>query len=121
MLKIYLATLVLLFGSLPAGAEVKTDLKVPFTHGLGKSLYEKNCASCHGQWAGGSDQGPPLVHRLYLAGHHGDAAFYRAAKTGATAHHWKFGAMPPVTGITDAELARIVPYVRWVQQQNGLQ
>ena len=90
-------------------------VEVPFEHGLGQALYEENCGSCHGVSGNGSEQGPPLMHKVYLASHHGDQSFYRAALKGARAHHWPFGDMAPVPGMTRKKLDKIVPYVRWLQ------
>lgn len=87
---------------------------------LGKMNYGAYCASCHGKTASGSDKGPTFIHRVYHPGHHGDNAFFMAPKQGARAHHWKFGDMKPVDGVTDAQLELIVEYVRAVQRTNGL-
>ena len=87
---------------------------------LGLMKYGAYCASCHGKTGGGSDKGPTFIHRVYHPGHHGDGAFMVAPKRGAPAHHWKFGDMKPVAGVTDARLELIVAYVRAVQRANGL-
>ena len=108
---------------IPVALQAATDkpkFDVPFNFGLGQSLYEKNCSSCHGTWGDGSDKGPPLMHKLYLPSHHGDQAFYRAAMKGARAHHWGFGDMPAVKGISQRALNKIVPYVRWLQEQSDI-
>jgi hypothetical protein len=60
------------------------------------------------------------MHKVYVAGHHGDGAFLIAAKNGVRQHHWPFGNMPPVEGIKDEEVAKIVVYVRELQKANGL-
>ena len=86
----------------------------------GQQAFEQHCAECHGTNAAGSDRGPPLVHRLYEPGHHADIAFVLAARQGVRAHHWRFGDMPPVPGVTDEELAGIVDYVREMQRANGI-
>jgi mono/diheme cytochrome c family protein len=86
----------------------------------GETLFEANCSSCHGLDAAGSDQGPPLVHRIYEPSHHGDPAFYRAALLGVQAHHWRFGNMPPVEGVSEQDVAMIVRYVRELQRANGI-
>lgn len=86
----------------------------------GKALFDANCATCHGANGAGSNQGPPLVHRIYEPGHHGDMAFILAARQGVRAHHWKFGNMPAVEGVSDAEVARIVAYIRAIQRANGI-
>ena len=36
----------------------------------GQKVFLANCAQCHGDTAGGTDQGPPLVHQWYRPGHH---------------------------------------------------
>ena len=87
---------------------------------LGKMNYDRSCASCHGMNGVGTDKGPTFLHRVYHPGHHGDAAFFRAAKQGARAHHWRFGDMKPVAGITEEQLRRIVEYVRALQKANGM-
>ena len=86
----------------------------------GKQVFEKNCAACHGPNGAGTDQGPPLIHKIYEPGHHGDAAFHLAAKNGVQSHHWRYGNMPPVAGLTDTQVGWIVKYVREVQRANGI-
>ncbi len=98
----------------------KKEFRVPFKYALGKNLYEKNCSSCHGVTGNGSDKGPPFMHKIYEPSHHGDEAFYRAAINGVKAHHWKFGNMPPVPGIERRDVGKILPYLRWLQRQNGI-
>jgi len=36
------------------------------------------------------------------------------------AHHWKFGNMPPVEGIHDEDVIKIIAFVRAVQKENGI-
>ncbi|MFT5719900.1 MAG: mono/diheme cytochrome c family protein [Motiliproteus sp.] len=86
----------------------------------GRELYTKNCSSCHGLMMNGTGQGPPLNHKIYEPGHHGDQAFYRAVKEGARAHHWNFGDMPPLPEVTTDEVTQIVAYVRDRQQKSGI-
>jgi len=87
----------------------------------GEDLFNRSCAACHGKNAAGQDGiAPPLVHKIYEPDHHGDAAFYLAARNGVRAHHWSFGNMPPVEGVTDTELEKIVFYVRELQRANGI-
>ena len=86
----------------------------------GQQIFEKNCSACHGKFAGGSDNGPPLVHGLYEPGHHSDVSFYRAAKNGVRAHHWTFGNMPPVVGVSKNDVQNIITYVRTLQRENGI-
>lgn len=96
------------------------DIEVPFELGLGQMLYDEYCSGCHGLKLDGTDKGPPLIHPFYKPSHHGDQAFYRAALQGVGAHHWEFGDMPPVAGMTRRKMDKLVPYVRYYQQQMKL-
>lgn len=87
---------------------------------LGQLNYNAYCAECHGKKGAGTDKGPPFIHRVYHPGHHGDESFIRAVKQGARAHHWKFGDMKPVEGVTEPQLRSIIDYVRALQRANGL-
>lgn len=89
--------------------------------GRGEQAFARNCASCHGTNATGSAQGPPLLHDYYNAGHHGDVAFFRAAKWGVQQHHWNFGPMPPQPQVSETAVADIVRYIRELQAANGIQ
>ncbi|PHS22301.1 MAG: cytochrome C [Robiginitomaculum sp.] len=86
----------------------------------GQKVFNATCAECHGINATGSDKGPPLIHDIYNPGHHGDYAFYRAAKTGTPQHHWRFGNMPPQTNVTDDQIASILRFIRETQEANGI-
>ncbi len=116
-LSIITALAVLLANSVFAQEEPQ----VPFKYGLGMDKYQNYCSSCHGKWAKGTDQGPPLIHVYYRSSHHGDESFYRAALEGASQHHWKFGDMPPVPGIGRQDVDAIIPFVRWLQREAGIE
>ena len=89
---------------------------------LGRKTYDANCASCHGQNAAGQvGVAPPLVHIFYEPGHHGDESFQNAVANGVRQHHWRFGDMPPVEGLTRRDVAAVVAYVRELQRANGIQ
>ena len=107
----------------PASVSGKTALTIPAFSAAaleGEALFDQNCVACHGRYATGSDQGPPLVHRIYEPNHHGDLSFQRAARNGVRAHHWRFGDMPPVDGVSDADVMKITRYVRELQKANGI-
>jgi mono/diheme cytochrome c family protein len=87
----------------------------------GKALFEQNCSVCHGPAGDGTTQGPPLVHIIYEPNHHADVAFLLAARNGVRAHHWRFGDMPPLPGVTDQMVQEIVGYIRWMQRQVGIE
>ena len=94
--------------------------RVPFQYGKGKQQFEANCAECHGQWGGGTDQGPPLMHRYYEPSHHSDRAFVIAITRGTRQHHWNFGDMQAVPAVAEADIPAVIRYVRWLQSQNGI-
>jgi len=88
---------------------------------IGQLGFEAKCAVCHGLNAAGQDGvAPPLVHIIYEPGHHSDEAFQRAAALGVRAHHWRFGDMPPVEGVTRGDLTMIIAYIRELQRANGI-
>ncbi len=87
---------------------------------MGQIAFDENCAACHGAKAAGSENGPPLVHKIYEPSHHADFSFVRAAKGGVRAHHWRFGDMAPVAGVTDKQIEWITQYVREMQRANGI-
>lgn len=97
-----------------------TALTIPSQHAEGEALFEASCLSCHGPRASGSAEGPPLVDMVYRPNHHADAAFHLAVVRGVPAHHWRFGDMEPVSGVTPEMTQRITDYVRWLQRQVGI-
>lgn len=87
----------------------------------GKGLYDDNCVTCHGTNGVGQDGiAPPLVHKIYEPSHHGDESFQRAVAQGARSHHWRFGDMPPVEGLSRNDVTRVVTYIRELQRANGI-
>jgi mono/diheme cytochrome c family protein len=86
----------------------------------GEAAYNRNCASCHGNQARGTELGPPLVHIIYEPNHHSDEAFRRAVSLGVVAHHWSFGSMPAQPGVSIGEMETIIRYVRWLQSKAGI-
>jgi mono/diheme cytochrome c family protein len=115
-----------LFGLLPVSVACGQDVAmqeaapVPAEFRSGEVKFNANCARCHGERAGGTAQGPPLVHKIYEPNHHGDPAFQRAVANGVRAHHWKFGDMPRIDGVTPEDVEQITRYVRWLQRQAGI-
>ncbi len=86
----------------------------------GAELFGANCSECHGASAGGTSQGPPLVDKIYEPGHHADFSFVRAVEVGSPQHHWQFGDMDPVPGLSPEEVNKIICYVRELQYANGI-
>jgi mono/diheme cytochrome c family protein len=87
----------------------------------GDPLYQANCAECHGSDLRGTDKGPSHLSNVYVPGHHGDQAFVVAARVGVRAHHWDFGNMAPVEGLSDDDLTAIIAFVRENQRIEGFE
>lgn len=101
------------------------EIKLPETLSqqaeVGQMIFEAKCADCHGANAvGQGGVAPPLVHIIYEPNHHGDESFQRAVAMGVRAHHWRFGNMPAVDGLTRADVKAIITYVRELQRENGI-
>jgi mono/diheme cytochrome c family protein len=89
--------------------------------GAGAELYAQSCASCHGSDLRGTDLGPPHLSQVYAPDHHPDEAFRAAITQGSRAHHWEFGDMAPVGGLSDEEIDLVIAYVREQQEFHGLE
>ena len=87
----------------------------------GAELYQANCASCHGTDLRGTDTGPSHLSVVYEPNHHRDGAFLFAVLRGVQAHHWPFGDMAPVEGLTPEDVGAIVAFVREQQRLNGFE
>ncbi len=106
-----------------ASTPLIVEVKVPPLSAMAKSgekHFNKNCTSCHGDNAAGSDKGPPLIHDIYNPGHHADGSFFMAAQRGVRRHHWSFGDMPPQPQMKKVQIAEIVAYIRELQKANGI-
>ena len=122
-LTMFLAALAIACRGSEREREVLARIKLPSTpaeHREGEALFTANCASCHGESARGTEQGPPLLHIIYEPSHHADASFVLAAQRGVVAHHWQFGNMPPQPQVDSAALRKIIAYVRWAQREVGI-
>ena len=83
----------------------------------GQTLFRQTCAVCHGVDLQGTNQGPSFLNRIYAPGHHSDASFRLAVQRGVVAHHWTFGNMPKIEGLSDVQVEAIIAYVREQQKQ----
>ncbi len=104
----------------PEVAALVSALVTPAEHRDGEALYNANCSRCHGPRALGNELGPALVHPVYRTRHHGDAAFALAVTAGVRAHHFRFGDMPAIPGVTPAMAGEITAWVRWLQGEAGI-
>lgn len=88
---------------------------------IGQRVFEAACADCHGANAAGQNGvAPPLVHITYEPNHHSDQAILMAVRNGVRAHHWNFGDMPAIDGLTNADVRAIIRYIRELQRENGI-
>lgn len=97
-----------------------TSIGAPATLSAYREIpHAQACASCHGDDFLSSEQGPSFLDRTYEPGHP-DQAFLAAAMAGVRAHHWDFGNMPRIEGITEEQVLAIVEYVREQQRAVGI-
>ena len=87
----------------------------------GAAVYQQYCAECHGVDLRGTDKGPSQLSIIYEPNHHGDFAYRSAIREGTREHHWWFGDMPPVEGITDLEIEKVISYIRAEQERLGFE
>ncbi len=87
----------------------------------GTEVYATSCASCHGVDLRGTDKGPSHLSIVYEPGHHGDQSFRSAIANGVAQHHWDFGDMEPVPGLTDEDVEAVIAFVRAEQQRQGFE
>ena len=104
-----------------SGSDEEEPAPTPFAGSDGATLYTQACAGCHGADLRGTDKGPPFLDAIYRPGHHADVSFHLAIRSGARAHHWNFGDMSPVEGLTDEQVAAIVAFVRAQQREAGIE
>jgi mono/diheme cytochrome c family protein len=119
-LLIVLGLMGLLAACAPAG-DGDGALPDPELVAVGAGLYQANCAVCHGSDLRGTDQGPSFLSVVYEPGHHGDGAFLIAVMAGVRQHHWDFGPMPPIPGLTAQDVEAIVALVRDQQRIHGFE
>ncbi len=87
----------------------------------GAVVYAAQCASCHGADLRGTDKGPSQLSIVYEPNHHGDDAYRSAIANGAPQHHWGFGNMPAIQGLTAEQVDDVIAYIRSEQERNGFE
>ncbi|MDH3462533.1 MAG: cytochrome c [Acidimicrobiia bacterium] len=116
-----LAALLILSACGPAVTDPQIEPQDPALVAVGAALYETNCAQCHGSDLRGTDQGPSQLSSVYAPSHHGDGAFLLAVMNGSAQHHWDFGPMPPIEGLSPSQVDEIIAFVREQQRLNGFE
>ena len=87
----------------------------------GADVYAEACASCHGADLRGSDKGPSMLSIVYEPNHHTDDSFRNAIANGAPQHHWPFGDMEPVEGLSEDDVEAVITFVRAEQERRGFE
>ena len=108
----------------PATTPVATPTATPqprFSGVDGRTLFGQACAACHGQALEGTDSGPTFLNRIYAPGHHADISIMFAIERGVRAHHWNFGNMAPVEGLTQEQVLAIIGFIREQQREAGIE
>lgn len=116
-----MAAVVVLVASCGEVAETAIPRQDPTLTAAGADLYAAHCAVCHGADLRGTDRGPSQLSDVYAPSHHGDGAYLLAVQRGVPAHHWRFGDMPRIEGLSADDVAAIVAYVREQQRIHGFE
>lgn len=87
----------------------------------GEEVYARHCASCHGDDLRGTNVGPSLLSIVYEPGHHPDETFRVAIRQGSPQHHWDFGPMPAIGGVTGTDVDAVIAFVREQQDRHGFE
>ncbi len=87
----------------------------------GAQVYAQTCASCHGEDLRGTDKGPSHLSIVYEPNHHTDDSFRNAIANGAPQHHWNFGDMPAVGGLSDSDVEAVIAFIRSEQERQGFE
>ncbi|MBT8212158.1 MAG: cytochrome c [Acidimicrobiia bacterium] len=87
----------------------------------GAEVYAASCASCHGEDLRGTDKGPSHLSIVYEPNHHTDDSFRSAIANGAPQHHWTFGDMPAIGGLSPEDVDSVIAFVRAEQQRRGFE
>ncbi|MDH3190021.1 MAG: cytochrome c [Acidimicrobiia bacterium] len=122
MAAVFALTLSLLVAACGGGSsEADIPTQDPDLVAVGADLYAANCAECHGTDLRGTDKGPSHLSEVYEPNHHADGAFLFAVQAGSRGHHWSFGDMPPVGGLSTEDVEAIVAFVREQQRIEGFE
>ena len=105
----------------PTAEPTSTTPESRFSGVDGRSLYGQACSVCHGQALEGTNAGPTFLNRIYAPGHHADISFMFAIERGVRSHHWNFGNMAPVEGLTQEQVLAIIGFIREQQREAGIE
>lgn len=103
------------------GTESAEPAAAPLDDSLGAEVYAASCASCHGADLRGTDRGPSHLSIVYEPAHHTDEGFRSAIANGSPQHHWSFGPMPAVAGLSEQDVDAVIDFVRAQQVEQGFE
>lgn len=103
------------------GSDASTTPATADASAQGAEVYASSCASCHGADLRGTEKGPSQLSIVYEPNHHGDDSYRSAIANGAPQHHWNFGDMTPVEGLSDDDVEAVIAYIRSEQQRQGFE
>ena len=83
----------------------------------GRSVFNRMCASCHGDALGGSAMAPSMVTADFAAK---DDAAIRTAITKGVPAKTHFGPMPPLLTMKGGDIEAVIAYIRARQVDAGL-
>ena len=115
------ATLAMAVGAAACGNDSEPAAVDGSLVGRGAEVYAESCASCHGADLRGTDKGPSHLSIVYEPNHHTDDSFRNAIANGAPQHHWSFGDMEPVEGLSDDDVEAVIAFVRAEQERQGFE
>lgn len=101
--------------------EPQSGTSAPADPVRGAEVYASSCASCHGADLRGTDKGPSHLSIVYEPNHHGDASFRNAIANGSPQHHWEFGDMESVEGLSPDDVEAVIAFVRAEQGRLGFE
>jgi mono/diheme cytochrome c family protein len=104
-----------------SASDVNIPVQDPDLVSSGADIYQASCASCHGTDLRGTEKGPSHLSAVYVPNHHSDAAFLLAVRNGSPQHHWRFGDMEPIDGLSDEDIVAITAFVRETQRVEGFE
>ena len=87
---------------------------------IGRQIFNRSCAQCHGANASGGAKAPSLISKTYAPGSHADGAIFLAVSRGVRRHHWNLGDMPPQPQIKPDEIKYLTAFIRETQRANGI-
>lgn len=85
----------------------------------GRIAFAENCSHCHGRLAEGTRLGPSLTGHPGGPSRLGDDQFRRAVRSGIAPREPGALGMPALAGVSDADLDRMLVFLRGIELADG--